>query len=480
MPHLQGIDRNQTLQFPPRLDDYISAENPVRFLDVFVDQLDLQALGFSHVKTAVEGRPPYHPGDLLKLYLYGYLNRVRSSRCLERESQRNVEVMWLLKGLTPDHKTIADFRKVHPKALRQVFREFIELCKALKLFGGEIIAIDGSKFLAVNSAQRNYSEKKLEKALKEIDEKLQRYLQALDANDAANPVPSDLAPEQLQQKIEVLKERQATYQQIQTQLVESGETQLSLTDPDSRSMKMGQGTDVAYNVQIAVDGKYKLIAVAEVTNRVTDQAQLSPMATQAKATLEVDALTVLADRGYYDGEEVKQCLELGITPNIAKPITSVNQKRGRFTKQDFRYDAEHDVYHCPAGQELEFRFDAVELGRHIRYYRTAACKNCPLKDKCTTNRDGRRITRWVDEHWLEEMAQRLKAHPEYRIERSSLVEHPFGTLKRGMNQGYFLLKGLEKVRGEFSLSTLAYNLKRVFNIVGVTKLIAAVTMAAIA
>jgi transposase len=294
MSHLQGIDRNQTLQFPPRLDDYISAENPVRFLDVFVDQLDLQGMGFSHVEAAVEGRPPYHPGDLLKLYLYGYLNRVRSSRCLERESQRNVEAMWLLKGLTPDHKTIADFRKVHPKALKQVFREFIELCKALKLFGGEIIAIDGSKFLAVNSAQRNYSEKKLEKALKEIDEKLQRYLQALDANDAATPVPSNLAPEQLQQKIEVLKERQAKYRQIQTQLVESGETQISLTDPDSRSMPIGQGTDVAYNVQIAVDGKYKLIAVAEVTNQVTDQAQLSSMATQAKATLEVEALTVLA------------------------------------------------------------------------------------------------------------------------------------------------------------------------------------------
>jgi transposase len=480
MPHLQGIDRNQTLQFPPRLDDYISAENPVRFLDVFVDQLDLQGMGFSHVETAAEGRPPYHPGDLLKLYLYGYLNRVRSSRCLERESQRNVEVMWLLKGLTPDHKTIADFRKVHPQALKQVFREFIELCKALELFGGEIVAIDGSKFLAVNSAQRNYSEKKLEKALKEIDEKLQRYLQVLDANDAAIPVPSDLTPEQYHQKIEVLKERQAKYQQIQTQLVESGETQISLTDSDSRAMKMGQGTDVAYNVQIAVDGKYKLIAVAEVTNQVTDQAQLSPMATQAKATLEVEALTVLADRGYYDGEEVKQCLESGITPNIAKPITSVNQKRGLYTKQDFRYDPERDVYHCPAGQELEFRFDAVELGRHIRYYRTAACKNCPLKDKCTTNRDGRRITRWVDEHLLEEMAQRLKVHPDYRIERSSLVEHPFGTLKRGMNQGYFLLKGLEKVRGEFSLSALAYNLKRVFNIVGVEKLISALTMEAIA
>jgi transposase len=480
MPHLQGIEREQTLQFPPRLDDYISAENPVRFLDVFVDQLDLQAMGFRRVEAAVEGRPAYHPGDLLKLYLYGYLNRVRSSRCLERESQRNVEVMWLLKGLTPDHKTIADFRKDHPKALRQVFQEFIELCKALELFGGEIVAIDGSKFLAVNSSQRNYSERKLEKALKEIDEKLQRYLQQLDTHDATPPLPLALTPEQLQAKIEALKERQTKYEQLQTQLVESGETQLSLTDPDSRSMPMGQGTDVAYNVQIAVDAKHKLIVTAELTNQVTDQAQLSPMATQAKATLEVEELTVLADRGYYDGEEVKQCLESGITPNIAKPITSVNQNRGRFTKQDFRYDPEHDVYHCPGGAQLEFRFDTVELGRHIRYYKTPACRDCPLKEQCTQNVEGRRITRWVDEYLLEQMAERLKAHPDYRVQRSSLVEHPFGTLKRGMNQGYFLLKGLEKVKAEFSLSALAYNLKRVFNILGVEKLIAAVTMPVIA
>ena len=264
MPHLQGIEREQTLQFPPRLDDYISAENPVRFLDVFVDQLDLQAMGFRRVEAAVEGRPAYHPGDLLKLYLYGYLNRVRSSRCLERESQRNVEVMWLLKGLTPDHKTIADFRKDHPKALRQVFQEFIELCKALELFGGEIVAIDGSKFLAVNSSQRNYSERKLEKALKEIDEKLQRYLQQLDTHDATPPLPLALTPEQLQAKIEALKERQTKYEQLQTQLVESGETQLSLTDPDSRSMPMGQGTDVAYNVQIAVDAKHNLTLLGKL------------------------------------------------------------------------------------------------------------------------------------------------------------------------------------------------------------------------
>lgn len=473
MPHIIGVSRTEVLQFPPQLDDFISAENPVRFLNEFVAQLDLKALGFSRVEAALEGRPSYQPGDLLKLYLFGYLNRIRSSRGLERESQRNVEVMWLLKCLKPDHKTIADFRRDHPKALQRVFREFIELCKALELFGGEVVAIDGSKFLAVNSSQRNYTHKKLEKALKEIDEKLQRYLQALESSDAATLVPAKLTPEQKQAKIDALKKRQTKYQEIQTQLAASGESQLSLTDPDSRSMPMGQGTDVAYNAQIAVDGKYKLIVTIDVTNQVTDQAQLSPMAITAKETLEVEQLTILADRGYYDGEEVKTCLEAEITPNTAKPITSVNQNRGRYTKQDFRYDPQRDVYHCPVGQELEFRFDAVELGRHIRYYRTSACRDCPLKDKCTTNRDGRRITRWVDEHLLEAMAARLKAHPEYRVERSSLVEHPFGTLKRGMNQGYFLLKGLAKVKGEFSLSALAYNLKRVFNILGVKTLIEA-------
>lgn len=332
--------------------------------------------------------------------------------------------------------------------------------------------MDGSKFLAVNSAQRNYSERKLEKALKEIDEKLQRYLQALDANDTANPAPLVLTPEQLPAKIDALKARQTKYQELQTQCSASGESQLSLTDPDSRSMPMGQGTDVAYNAQIAVDSKHKLIVTIDVTNQVTDQAQLSPMAIAAKQTLEVERLTLLADRGYDDGEQVKTCLAADITPNIAKPITFGNQNRGRYTKQDFRYDPERDVSHCPAGRELEFRFDTVESGRHIRYYRTSACRHCPLKDKCTTNRHGRRITRWLDEHLLEAMAQRLKAHPEYRIERSSLVEHPFGTLKRGMNQGYFLLKGLEKVKGEFSLSALTYNLKRVFKLLRVETLIA--------
>lgn len=471
MPHLQGYSRTETLQFPPRLDDYINAENPVRFLDAFVEQLNLQTLGFSRVEASVEGRPSYAPGDLLKLYLYGYLNRIRSSRCLERESQRNVEVMWLLKGLTPDHKTIADFRKDHPKALQGVFREFIALCKELELFGAEIVAIDGSKFLAVNSSQRNYTQRKLEKALKEIDAKIQQYLHVLDQNDVPEPGQVTLSAEQVQAKIDKLKPRQERYQEIKSQLAESGETQLSLTDPESRSMPMGQGTDVAYNVQIAVDGKHKLIVSADVTNQVTDQAQLSAMAIQAKATLDVNSLSVLADRGYYDGDEVKTCLAAGITPNIAKPITSVNQNRGRFLKSDFRYDCELDVYHCPGGAELEYRFDTVELGRHIRYYKTSACRDCLLKAQCTQNTEGRRLTRWVDEGILEEMAQRLTQHPEYRTQRSSFVEHPFGTLKRGMSQGYFLLKGLEKVKGEFSLSATAYNMKRTINILGVETLL---------
>jgi len=475
MPHLHGVSRNTIILFPPSLDDYIAPDNPVRFIDAFVDQLDLQALGFQRVVAAVEGRPAYHPADLLKLYMYGYLNRIRSSRCLERESQRNLEVMWLLKKLTPDHKTIADFRKEHADGLRQVCRAFTQLCKELELFGGELVAIDGSKFLAVNSRRRNFSEKKLKRVLKELDEKVAAYLSELDQADqdeAEGPTPTG---EDLRTKLEHLRERRAWYQALQQELEQSGESQLSLTDPDSRSMLAGQRTEVSYNVQIAVDSKHKLIVEHEVTNHVTDRDLLSPMAKQAKEALGVDHLEAVADQGYYDGQEVKQCLEAGITPFMAKPHTSVNQHPGLYTKADFVYDANRDVYRCPQGAELEFRFDTIEAGRHIRYYKTAACQTCPIRARCTSNQDGRRITRWVDEHVLEAMAQRVAEHPEIMKLRKQLAEHPFGTLKRGWQQGYFLLKRLVKVNGEMALSVLAYNVKRVINILGVEKMVVAVT-----
>jgi transposase len=477
MPHLQGASREEVVLFPPSLDDYIAADNPVRFVDVFVDQLDLQAIGFQHSVAAVEGRPAYPPAALLKLYIYGYLNRIRSSRCLERESQRNVEVMWLLKKLKPDHKTIADFRKIHASALQQVCREFIELCKALELFGGELVAIDGTlrEFLAVNARQRNFNLAKLKHRLQELDLRIRTYLDELAQAEAADTDRPRTSPQELQSHLERLRQRQRRYQGYQTELETSGASQLSLTDPEARMMWAGQRTEVGYNLQIAVDDKHKLIVEHEVTNEVTDQAMLSVMAQRAKATLQVETLEVIADRGYYDGQEVKRCLEAGITPTIAKPYTSVNQHRGLYTKEEFIYDSVRDTYRCPQGAELEFRFDTVEAGRPIRYYKTTACQSCTAKSLCTTNKEGRRITRWVDEHLLEAMARRVAAQPERMQQRRELVEHPFGTIKRGMNQGYFLLRGLIKVRGEMSLTILAYNLKRVMNILGVNQLIAAVT-----
>jgi len=472
MPHIQGMDRQAVVRFPPSLDEYIAAENPVRFIDAFVDSLDLESLGFARVKAADTGRPPYHPGDLLKLYIYGYLNRIRSSRRLEKEAGRNVEVMWLLKKLKPDHKTISDFRKDNLEPLKRVCREFTVLCKRLELFGGELAAIDGSKFKAVNSRRRNYNKKKVERALKRIEEKIEGYLSEMGEGDRQEAEGGRLTEEELKDKISQLLVRQEKYEQLQQEL-ESGASQVSLTDPGSRSMPVGMGTDVCYNVQIGVDSKHKLIVEHKVTNAVTDQGQLASMALRTKETLGVESLDVVADKGYYDGQQVKACEEEGIRPYISKPQTSANKKRGLYTKADFTYDAEGNIYRCPHGAELTFRFETEEKGRHIRYYATTACRDCPFKEQCTRNKRGRRITRWVDEHILEAMAQRVQERPDIMKERQAIVEHPFGTMKRAMQQGYFLLRGLVKVAAEMSLTVLAYNIKRVITILGVEKMIAA-------
>ncbi len=365
MPHIHGADRHEVVLFPPSLDEYITEENPVRFIDAFVDALDLQVLGFKRAVAAATGRPAYHPGDLLKLYLYGYLNRVRSSRLLERETQRNIEVMWLVKKLTPDFKTIADFRKDNLAALRGVAREFTLLCKELELLGGELGAIDGSKFKAVNNRTRNFTAKKIERALREIDGKIEAYLTELDQQDtqeAAWSTPID----DVQAKIEQLRTRRTQYQQYQQELAERGASQLSLTDPDCRSMPVSQGTEVGYNVQIAVDAKHKLIVAHEVTNAVTDHGQLAPMAERAKEVLGSESFAVVTDQGYYDGPQVKACLEQDIMPYIPKPQTSANKKQGLFTKADFRYDRTRDSYWCPGDAELTYRFQTVEHGREVK------------------------------------------------------------------------------------------------------------------
>ncbi len=425
-----GADRNQTTLFPDCLDDWIDDDNPVRVVDGFVDALELGGLGFDGVVPEATGRPSYHPAVLLKLYIYGYLNRVQSSRRLEREAGRNVELMWLTGRLVPDHKTIADFRKDNGRAIRGVCARFVALCREMGLLSGASVAIDGSKFKAVTNRRRNFNQKKLERAIGEIDKKIDSYLNELDeADEQEREVPQPTA-EELREKIEHLKERKGKYRRLEKELQESGEKQISLTDPESRMMPVGQATDVCYNVQVAVDAKHKLIVEHEVTNDVTDQSHLSEMARRAKETLQVEGMEVVADMGYFDGEEVKKCVENGITPYVAKPSTSANRKRGLFTKEQFTYDRERDCYICPQGADLNYRFETVEAGRHIRYYATARCRDCPLKPRCTGNKNGRRITRWVDEHLLEEMAERVKANREMMKQRQQIVEHPFGTLKR--------------------------------------------------
>jgi transposase len=475
MSYIAGYCRTQQLLLPDLLDDYVTEEHPVRFIDAYVESLDLEHLGFARAQAAVTGRPAYDPRDVLKLYIYGYLNRIRSSRKLERETHRHVELIWLLRKLRPDFKTIADFRNNHTNALQALFREFVLLCRQLDLFGAELLAIDGSQCKAVNSQHKNCTKVKLEKTLQDIDEKVAKYLSDLDASDREEASVHQPTREELQQKIERLKERQKRYHEFVQEITASGETQLSLTDPESRSMPKSPKVDVGYNVQVAVDRKHKLIVAQDVTNAITDDDQLSPMAMRAKETLGVERIRAVADMGYYHGHEINACEEAGIEAYVPKPSTSANTKLGLFGKERFTYDPVKDCYRCPRAEALTFRFETTELGRHIRYYATGACRRCPLKERCTRNKDGRRMTRWVDEHLLERMEERLKATPAMMQERKPLVEHPFGTIKHANDQGYFLMKGLKNVRAEFSLSCLAYNLKRVINILGVPQLLVALS-----
>ena len=473
MNHRTGLDRTQTLLFPERLEDYIAPENPVRFLDAFVANLDLHALGFGKARCADTGRPPYDPADLLKLYLYGYLHRVRSSRLLEAECQRNVEVIWLLGKLAPDFKTIADFRKDNLKPLRAVCRQFTLLCRKLELFGGQLLAVDGSKFQAVNARSQNFNAAKLQELINRADARLAEYLNELDAADASEPDSTAPSKSELEQKIAALQEKKEWHAELLAQL-DAEQKQVSVTDPDTRKMPTAQGMIVGYNAQVAVDAKHKLIAAQDVTNDVTDFNQLAGMAMAAKTNLGLNQAEVVADAGYYNAAQVSRCAEQGITAYVPKADTSANSAQGLYGKSQFQYDAQQDVYVCPAGAALTYRFATYELGRELRYYRASGCKECALKKQCTRNKANRTITREANEGLMEAMAARMKAQPEKFKLRKTLAEHPFGTIKRWFGYTHFLLKGLEKVRCEWSLTTLAYNLKRVLNLVSFQKLMAAV------
>jgi transposase len=472
---IEGEDRGQSTLFPERLEDYVAEDNPVRVIDVFVDELDLGQLGFRGVVPEATGRPGYHPSVLLKLYVYGYLNRVQSSRRLEREAGRNVEVMWLTGRLVPDHKTIADFRKDNGSAIRKVCARFVALCRRLELLAEASVAIDGSKFKAVNTRDRNFTRAKMKRRLEQIEESVARYLQQLDSADRQEPsLGRTIKIEHLTEKVAKLKEEMQRLTELEARMLETPEQQISLTDPDARSMATsGRGSGmVGYNVQAAVDIKHHLIVAHEVTNVGTDRAQLANMAKKTKAALETDELDVVADRGYFDSDEILACDKAGITVTLPKPLTSGSKAKGRFGKQDFVYLAADDVYRCPAGERLVYRYTNQERGLTLRRYWTNACQACAIKDQCTTAKE-RRITRWEHEHVLEAVQRRLDEHPERMRERRETAEHPFGTLKSWMGSTHFQMKTLKRVSTEMALHVLAYNLKRVMSILGIAPLIAA-------
>jgi transposase len=472
---VEGEDRGQSTLFPECLEDWIGEDNSVRVIDVFVEELDLAGLGFGGVDPEATGRPSYHPSVLLKLYIYGYLNRVQSSRRLEREAGHNVEVMWLVGRLVPDHKTIADFRKDNGTAIRKVCARFVALCRTIGLLTQASVAIDGSKFKAVNNRDRNFTRAKIERRMAQIEASVARYLQQLDTTDRQEPSEAlKTKTSRLKEKIEKLKEQMRRIEILKVDMLATPDQQISLTDPDARSMATsGRGSGVVgYNVQIAVEAKHHLIVTHEVTNEGSDRSQLSRVAKETKATLDVDKLDVVADRGYFNGEEIMACGEAGITVTLPKPMTSNSKAEGRFGKQDFRYVAEEDVYICPAGEKLAYRYTTEEKGLILHRYWTNACRHCAIKHNCTKGKE-RRISRWEHEHILDEVQRRLDEHPEKMRQRRETVEHPFGTIKARMGATHFLMKTLPKVATEMALHVLAYNLTRVMNIMGVHPLMAA-------
>jgi len=473
---VEGVDRGQSTLFPECLDDWIGEDNPVRAIDVFVDALDLAGLGFERVDPKATGRPSYHSTVLLKLYIYGYLNRVQSSRRLEREAGRNAEVMWLTGRLVPDHKTIADFRKDNGRAIGKVCAQFVALCRTMGLLTQASVAIDGSKFKAVNNRDKNFTRAKMDRRLAQIEESVARYLQQLDSADRQEPSEALQAKTtRLKEKIAKLQEEVRRLNALNVRMLATPEQQISLTDPDARSMATsGRGSGVVgYNVQTAVDTKHHLIVTHAVTNVGTDRSQLAHVAKEAKATLATESLDVVADRGYFSSAEILACEEAGITVTLPKPMTSGAKSEGRFGKQDFRYVAEEDAYICPAGERLAYHYTTEENGLVLRRYWTNACRTCAIKHQCTTGAQ-RRITRWEHEHVLEAVQRRLDEHPEKMRMRRETVEHPFGTIKARMGATHFLMKTLPRVATEMALHVLAYNLTRVLNIVGVRPLMAAI------
>ncbi len=474
--YIEGTDRSQVTLFPDRLEDWIGDDNPVRVIDLFVDEVDLVELGFARMSPAQTGRPGYHPSVLLKLFIYGYLNRVPSSRALEREAGRNVEVMWLTGRLVPDHKTIADFRRDNGPAIRRTCAQFVELCRRIGVLKGDCVAIDGSKFKAVNNRDKNFTKGKIASRTAHLVASIERYLEEMvriDRQEEGEVRAEKIA--NLAQRCERIRQEIERLVDMGQALRESPDSQISLTDPDARAMATsakGSGF-VGYNAQAAVETESHLIVAHDVINAGHDRDQLAPMALEARAALGRDEMSVVADKGYFSGREILTCHQAGITTTMPRPETSANRKKGMFVKADFAYDAAADVYRCPAGEVLTYRHTTEERGLVLRRYWTSTCQRCPQKARCTTGQQ-RRITRWEHEHLVDEMRERMSLDPALMALRRSTAEHPFGTIKAWMGATHFRMRRLKNVRTEMAFHVLAYNIKRAIALIGVRRLVAAI------
>ena len=474
--YIEGTDRAQTTLFPDRLEDWIGEDNPVRVIDLFVDEIDLAEIGFGRTAPASTGRPGYRPSVLLKLFIYGYLNRVPSSRALEREAGRNVEVMWLTGRLAPDHKTIADFRRDNGSAIRKTCAQFVELCRRIGVLKGDCVAIDGSKLKAVNNRDKNFTKGKIASRIAHLEASIERYLAEMvriDRQEEGEARSEKIA--NLVQRSDRIRQEIQRLQGLNAALKDAPDGQISLTDPDARAMATsarGSGF-VGYNAQAAVDTETHLIVTHDVINAGHDRDQLAPMATEAKAALGRDEMSAIADKGYFSGREILTCHDDGITTTLPRPETSGNRVKGMYVKADFAYDADADVYRCPAGETLTYRYTTEEGGLVVRRYWTNVCQTCPLKARCTTGKE-RRITRWEHEHLVDEMRDRMGRDPGLMTLRRSTAEHPFGTIKAWMGATHFRMRRLTHVRTEMAFHVLAYNIKRLINMIGVGSILRAI------
>ena len=478
MSHITGTDRTQLNLFPLSIEEMVAQENPVRLIELFVNQFDFMKLGFKNAVATVQGQPPYDPSGLMKLYMYGYLNRIRSSRKLEKECERNLELIWLMKGLHPRYHTIADFRSNHPKQLKNIFHQFVCLLHGWKLIEGKLISIDGSKFRAVNARKNNFNEKKIQRQLEYIDEKINSYLTELDEQDKAEHGGRKIDVEKIKKQIVTQQQRKKKYESLREELKQSGEEQVSTTDQDARSMPVNHNRmDVSYNVQTANDAKHSLIVHYENTN-VNDKKALVSVATETKAALQKKTIEVLADKGYHNGEQIDTCTRSKIVTYVAAPdIPRTNDiPTPDYHGDKFIYNAEKDIYTCPAGATLITngrwypKKNGSKYENKVKHYKTRACKTCPVKAVCTRNKNGRLIERSQYAEAVEANAKRIHTEKEKYALRQQISEHPFGIIKRQWGYDHVLLKGKQKVEAELGLIFTAYNLRRALTILGFPEL----------